>query len=595
MVPSVFQCRHCVHIVSEKSQLTAHFKEQHPGKAKIATAIRATPPELRCTSLPYRSDNRSQMELHLKKKKAHLKRGDDVSPVKRLRQSRSSVYECHVCAYTSTSKQRLNRHVSGQHAGEEAERLHRCGRCDFAADYASHLDRHVDSVHRDADADKLHACSHCDLFRSNHKNALARHVRETHAEGRKIFRCADCGYNTPREDTVKDHVRVRHGGEKARLRKHYVIVAAAKKDEHEVAESHKPTGAPKSVLKSPKQAEKATKGAPGVDDFIALDKPDFDLMAGPSSGAFGIMGELAGFADMPKELCASDPKVEDIRAPPAVTDEMVAEEVANRIKLLDQLRLLRPQDVATYWQGNNRTKSPDVEHKEKVEEQPAKAEVSDDVSEDDEEAVEMRYNTLEQMLRGFKGSEKKEETSEKEEEASEKEEEVVYVDATKPLVVPLEVVERAVAEEEALEKDLEKLQRFFKPENGFVYWEDMEGADQMADDEMSDGDSDGDEDSDVDVETVEDDKEAGETRVLLDKAVRQLAAARSEREAMTKRCEELEESIRRSSAVDKSLTPVEIGPEEGSITDDHNGGEKNAHQAAKEDHGGADVVARLLF
>ena len=206
-----FQCPHCLHKCSQKSNLTSHVNAVHN---------RANLPSFNCDQCPKVCTQKRHLETHINQ--VHLK-------IKNFKCTHdgceevfgyANVLEAHIvrahtndrafkcpaegCDRTFAIHGNLQVHLV-THSGE---RNYACTVCDKTFPHRSTLVTHM--LDHERPTDKLFKCDKCS-YQNNRHGKLVEHTRQVH-EGLKPHPCVDCGMSFARPEKLRIHVNAVHLG-----------------------------------------------------------------------------------------------------------------------------------------------------------------------------------------------------------------------------------------------------------------------------------------------------------------------------------------------------------------------------------------------
>ncbi|CAH1974871.1 unnamed protein product [Acanthoscelides obtectus] len=126
----------------------------------------------------------------------------------------SKIHECKYCAFKTTIKDRLARHL-GKHPGAEGGyQLKTCIHCDAIFKDRISLDDHITKKHTEYIASvlsKIHECKYC-VFKTTSSTSLSRHMRK-HPEaesGCELKMCIHCNTTFACKKNLHDHIIKKH-------------------------------------------------------------------------------------------------------------------------------------------------------------------------------------------------------------------------------------------------------------------------------------------------------------------------------------------------------------------------------------------------
>ena len=206
-----FQCPHCSHKCSQKSNLTSHVNAVHN---------RANLPSFNCDQCPKVFTQKRHLETHINQ--VHLK-------IKNLKCTHdgceevfgyANVLAAHIvrahtdirafkcpaegCDRTFATQSDLQSH-STTHSGE---RNYACTVCEKTFPHRSTLVTHM--LDHERPTDKLFKCDKCS-YQNNRQAKLVAHKQQVH-EGLKPHPCVDCGMSFARPEKLRIHVNAVHLG-----------------------------------------------------------------------------------------------------------------------------------------------------------------------------------------------------------------------------------------------------------------------------------------------------------------------------------------------------------------------------------------------
>ena len=136
---------------------------------------------------------------------------DPLPPQKSSR--RDKIFTCDHCAYTTTWRGNLTKHVVSRHTSSDDIQWLQCAHCPYKGKTKDYLKCHLLHVHNISV--KWFNCPHCS-FKAKLKGHLDRHIIVNHTESEKIqwFSCDHCDYKAKFKINLKQHVLSKHTASK---------------------------------------------------------------------------------------------------------------------------------------------------------------------------------------------------------------------------------------------------------------------------------------------------------------------------------------------------------------------------------------------
>lgn len=134
-----------------------------------------------------------------------LKHDVDVTNI----DSRVTVWKCTQCDYKTTRSVQFRQH-------ENTHRVYQCTECYKVICSQLNLDAHIQRMHNNSTKMKTYTCDLC-TFTTNNKAGVEEHKYKKHGvivEGRDIYQCSKCTYNSLNLYLIKRHEKETHAAEK---------------------------------------------------------------------------------------------------------------------------------------------------------------------------------------------------------------------------------------------------------------------------------------------------------------------------------------------------------------------------------------------
>ncbi|VEN56005.1 unnamed protein product [Callosobruchus maculatus] len=189
----LIKCQHCTSTFTKKFALDDHIVRQHP---EFIDSINRKIHE--CSYCMYKTASNSKMNDHIK---IHSKKDSKKDKTEQF-------FRCNNCDIGFKNKQYLDDHVIQKHPDFIASvttKIHECSYCAYKTSVKTYLNRHM-SIHCDAAI----TCNYCDAT-FKRKCSLNDHIVKKHpyfstSVTSKIYKCSQCEFKTVKQQHLSKHI-----------------------------------------------------------------------------------------------------------------------------------------------------------------------------------------------------------------------------------------------------------------------------------------------------------------------------------------------------------------------------------------------------
>ena len=210
-----FQCDECDRRFSHNYLLTRHQQKQHNGEVfrcnqcdfhcLVEYELKAHTKKLH--NLGHRFENERDLQVYpcnICALKFEGKTAYRMHLFTHKIEKRGEFFKCTDCSHLTSKEEDLMKHLGLKHFKLE----YRCNFCNVTFGRLDSFRVHLVSKHEDK-KENLHKCDRC-LYATRRKDAMIRHIRQTHERVRQY--CDFCDYKSVDIRCLKGHVEKMHPG-----------------------------------------------------------------------------------------------------------------------------------------------------------------------------------------------------------------------------------------------------------------------------------------------------------------------------------------------------------------------------------------------